>query len=88
LEADALKLGHAIGAPKLLFTAIPTAKLEEWCQTYGGEKLKIQRALEAEKVAVKKADFPICAPVQPLNHLTVMIEVTFPSVGYNFGAMM
>jgi methionyl-tRNA synthetase len=54
-EVDTLKPGHVIGAPKLLFTAIPIAKLEEWREAYGGEELQKQKALEAEKAAAKKA---------------------------------
>jgi methionyl-tRNA synthetase len=54
-ESDALKPGHAIGEPKLLFTAIPTAKIEEWRLLYGGEELQRQKRLEAEKAAAKKA---------------------------------
>ncbi|KAL2024694.1 hypothetical protein VTK56DRAFT_6895 [Thermocarpiscus australiensis] len=54
-EADALKPGHAIGAPELLFANIPAAKVEEWREAYGGEELRLQKALEAEKAAAKKA---------------------------------
>lgn len=53
-EADALKPGHAIGTPELLFTTIPAAKVEEWRDAYGGEELRKQKALEAEKAAAKK----------------------------------
>lgn len=54
-EADFLKPGHVIGQPKLLFSQIPTSKLEEWRLAYGGEELKKLKALEAEKAAAKKA---------------------------------
>ncbi|PGH23152.1 methionine-tRNA ligase [Polytolypa hystricis UAMH7299] len=54
-DAAALKPGHALGEPKLLFTQIPTAKLEEWRLAYGGEELRRQKAVEAEKAAAKKA---------------------------------
>ncbi|KAL2127375.1 hypothetical protein VTI74DRAFT_10834 [Chaetomium olivicolor] len=53
-EADALKPGHAIGTPELLFANIPTAKIEEWRDAFGGEELRKQKALEAEKAAAKK----------------------------------
>jgi methionyl-tRNA synthetase len=54
-EVDALKPGHAIGEPELLFTNIPAAKIEEWRDAYGGEELRKQKELEAEKAAAKKA---------------------------------
>ncbi|KAL1984601.1 hypothetical protein VTN96DRAFT_8903 [Rasamsonia emersonii] len=54
-EVDALKPGHVIGEPKLLFTRIPTEKIEEWREAYGGEELRRLKALEAEKAAAKKA---------------------------------
>ncbi|ROT34598.1 methionyl-tRNA synthetase [Sodiomyces alkalinus F11] len=47
--------GHVIGTPSPLFTPIPTAKIEEWQLAYGGEELKRQKALQAEKAAAKKA---------------------------------
>jgi methionyl-tRNA synthetase len=47
--------GHAIGEPKALFSIIPAAKLEEWRDLYGGEELKRQKALAAEKAAAKAA---------------------------------
>jgi methionyl-tRNA synthetase len=53
--ADALKPGQKLGEPKLLFSAIPASKLEEWRDAFGGEELKKQKAIEAEKAAAKKA---------------------------------
>lgn len=54
-EADALKPGHAIGTPELLFANIPAAKIEEWRDAFGGEELRKQKEAEAEKAAAKKA---------------------------------
>jgi methionyl-tRNA synthetase len=54
-EADSLKPGHAIGTPELLFANIPAAKIEEWREAFGGEELRKQKELEAEKAAAKKA---------------------------------
>jgi len=54
-EPDALKPGHVIGTPKLLFTVIPATWLEEWREVYCGEDLRRQKALEAEKATAKKA---------------------------------
>lgn len=54
-EANALKPGHAIGEPELLFANIPAAKVEEWREAYGGEELRKQKQIEAEKAAAKKA---------------------------------
>jgi methionyl-tRNA synthetase len=54
-EANALKPGHAIGTPELLFSTIPAAKVEEWREAFGGEELRKQKELEAEKAAAKKA---------------------------------
>lgn len=53
--ADDLKPGHKLGAPKLLFTQIPASKVEEWREAYGGEEVRKQKALAAEKAAEKKA---------------------------------
>ncbi|RFU27260.1 hypothetical protein B7463_g9079, partial [Scytalidium lignicola] len=53
--SDALKPGHTIGEPQLLFSTIPLAKLEEWREAFGGEELRKLKALEAEKAAAKKA---------------------------------
>jgi methionyl-tRNA synthetase len=47
--------GHTIGTPSPLFSIIPAAKLEEWRDLYGGEELKRQKALAAEKAAAKAA---------------------------------
>lgn len=52
---DSIPGGHAIGTPAPLFKIIPAAKLEEWRDAYGGEELKKQKALQAEKAAAKKA---------------------------------
>lgn len=54
-EVDALKPGHAIGTPELLFSNIPAAKIEEWREAFGGEELRRQKQIEAEKAAAKKA---------------------------------
>jgi methionyl-tRNA synthetase len=54
-EVDALKPGHAIGTPELLFTNIPAAKIDEWRDAFGGEELRRQKEIEAEKTAAKKA---------------------------------
>ncbi|EGS20831.1 methionyl-tRNA synthetase-like protein [Thermochaetoides thermophila DSM 1495] len=54
-EANTLKAGHTIGTPELLFSTIPAAKIEEWRDAFGGEELRKQKALEAEKAAAKKA---------------------------------
>jgi methionyl-tRNA synthetase len=53
--ADLVKSGQRLGEPKLLFTAIPASKLDEWREAFGGEELKMQKAAEAEKAAAKKA---------------------------------
>ncbi|KAK4225567.1 putative methionyl-tRNA synthetase, cytoplasmic [Podospora fimiseda] len=54
-EADALKPGHVLGTPELLFSNIPAAKIEEWREAYGGEELKKLKEIEAQKAAAKKA---------------------------------
>jgi len=54
-EADLVKPGQKLGEPKLLFSAIPAGKLDEWRETFGGEELRLQKAAEAEKAAAKKA---------------------------------
>ena len=53
--ADDLKPGHKLGEPKLLFSQIPASKVEEWREAYGGEEVRKQKALAAEKAAAKKA---------------------------------
>lgn len=53
-EANALRPGHAVGTPELLFTNIPAAKINEWRDAYGGEELRKQKEAEAEKAAAKK----------------------------------
>ncbi|OKL58447.1 putative methionine--tRNA ligase, cytoplasmic [Talaromyces atroroseus] len=52
---SALKPGHKLGESKLLFSVIPAAKIEEWREAFGGEEVRKQKALEAEKAAAKKA---------------------------------
>lgn len=52
---DTIKPGQKIGEPKLLFTQIPASKLVEWREAFGGEEVRKQKALEAEKAAAKKA---------------------------------
>jgi len=54
-EVDALKPGHAIGEPELLFANIPAAKIDEWRDAFGGEELRKQKEAEAAKAAAKKA---------------------------------
>jgi len=54
-EADALKPGHAVGTPELLFANIPASKIDEWRDAFGGEELRKQKEIEAEKAAAKKA---------------------------------
>jgi len=54
-NSDALKPGHAVGTPELLFANIPAAKIEEWREAFGGEELRKQKEIEAEKAAAKKA---------------------------------
>ncbi len=53
--ADTIKPGHAIGKAESLFSVIPQAKVDEWRDMYGGEELRKQKELEAEKAAAKKA---------------------------------
>lgn len=57
---DAIKPGHKLGAPALLFSQIPATKVEEWREAYGGEearKAREEKAREAaEKAAKRKAD--------------------------------
>ncbi|KAI5464653.1 tRNA synthetases class I (M)-domain-containing protein [Mariannaea sp. PMI_226] len=53
--ADLVKPGQKIGEPKLLFTQIPASQIEEWREAFGGEEIRKQKALEAEKAAAKKA---------------------------------
>ncbi|KAL2271490.1 hypothetical protein VTJ83DRAFT_861 [Remersonia thermophila] len=54
-EIDALKPGHAIGTPELLFSTIPAAKIEEWRDAFGGEELRKEKEAEAAKAAARKA---------------------------------
>ncbi|KAI0535392.1 tRNA synthetases class I (M)-domain-containing protein [Xylaria digitata] len=53
--ANTLEPGQKIGKPTLLFSQIPAARAEEWRETFGGDELKKQKAVEAEKAAAKKA---------------------------------
>lgn len=52
--ATDLPAGHTLGEPKALFSLIPAAKIDEWRDAFGGEELKAQKRLEAEKAAAKK----------------------------------
>ncbi|KAL1895762.1 hypothetical protein Cpir12675_003095 [Ceratocystis pirilliformis] len=54
-DATAIKAGHVIGEPKLLFSVIPASKIEEWKDAYGGDELRRQKQEQAEKLALKKA---------------------------------
>lgn len=53
--AGNIAAGHKIGEPALLFTQIKPEKEEEWREAYGGEEVKRQKALAAEKKAAKAA---------------------------------
>lgn len=53
--ADTIKAGQPIGKAESLFSIIPTAKADEWRDMYGGEELRKQKQIEAEKAAAKKA---------------------------------
>ncbi|KAF2835075.1 methionyl-tRNA synthetase [Patellaria atrata CBS 101060] len=46
--------GHRIGTPAYLFTQIKPAMEEVWREMYGGEEVKKQKALAAEKARAKK----------------------------------
>ncbi|KAI1168669.1 methionyl-tRNA synthetase-like protein [Nemania serpens] len=52
---DSLKPGEKLGTPTLLFSQIPAGRAAEWQEMFGGDELKKQKALEAEKAAAKKA---------------------------------
>jgi methionyl-tRNA synthetase len=52
---DSVPAGHEIGTPAPLFSRIPSSNLEEWKKVYGGEELRRQKTLQAEKAAAKKA---------------------------------
>ncbi|KFA60999.1 hypothetical protein S40285_02729 [Stachybotrys chlorohalonatus IBT 40285] len=54
-DFTSIPAGHTIGEPSPLFSIIPAAKLDEWRDLYGGEELKRQKALAAEKAAAKAA---------------------------------
>ncbi|POS78966.1 methionyl-tRNA synthetase [Diaporthe helianthi] len=51
---DAIKPGHKLGTPKLLFTQIPAAKVDEWRDAYGGEEVKKTKELAARKAEEKR----------------------------------
>lgn len=53
--ADTIKSGQAIGKAEALFSIIPASKADEWRDMYGGDELRKQKQLEAEKAAAKKA---------------------------------
>ena len=53
--ADVIKPGHTLGTAELLFSVIPQTKIDEWRDMFGGEELRKQKQLEAEKAAAKKA---------------------------------
>jgi methionyl-tRNA synthetase len=53
-DPASLPSGHTLGEPKALFTLIPASKIEEWREAYGGEELRAQKLLAAEKAAAKK----------------------------------
>ena len=54
-DGTIIKPGQPIGEPKLLFTQIPASQLDQWREAFGGEEIRKQKALEAEKTAAKKA---------------------------------
>ncbi|KAF7544482.1 hypothetical protein G7Z17_g9900 [Cylindrodendrum hubeiense] len=54
-SGDIVKPGQAIGEPKLLFSQIPASQIDKWREDFGGEEIRKQKALEAEKAAAKKA---------------------------------
>ncbi|KAK7749510.1 hypothetical protein SLS53_000085 [Cytospora paraplurivora] len=51
---DGIKPGHKLGTPKLLFTQIPAAKVEEWREAYGGEEVRKAKELAAKKAEEKR----------------------------------
>lgn len=54
-QFDKVPGGQKIGTPEPLFSVIPASKVDEWREAFGGEELKKQKAIEAEKAAAKKA---------------------------------
>lgn len=54
-DTKLLKPGDKIGEPKLLFSNIPASKVEEWREAFGGDEVRKQKELAAEKAAAKKA---------------------------------
>ena len=54
-DMQALRPGHKVGEPKLLFATIPATKVEEWREAFGGEEVRRQKELAAKKAAAKKA---------------------------------
>ncbi|TLD28690.1 hypothetical protein PspLS_03204 [Pyricularia sp. CBS 133598] len=53
-KGDSLTPGTPLGEPERPFAQIPASKLEEWREAFGGEELRKQKQLEAEKAAAKK----------------------------------
>ncbi|KAH7157599.1 tRNA synthetases class I (M)-domain-containing protein [Dactylonectria estremocensis] len=54
-SGDIVKPSQAIGEPKLLFSQIPASQIEQWREAFGGEEVRKQKALQAEKAAANKA---------------------------------
>ncbi|KLU88622.1 methionyl-tRNA synthetase [Magnaporthiopsis poae ATCC 64411] len=54
-KADMLEAGKPIGKPERPFAVIDASKVDEWREAFGGEELRKQKAIEAEKAAAKKA---------------------------------
>lgn len=51
---NALKPGHKLGTPELLFTQIPTAKIDEWREAYGGEEARKEKEAAAKLAEEKR----------------------------------
>lgn len=51
---DALKPGHRLGAPELLFSQIPAAKIDEWREAYGGEEARKEKEAAARLAEEKR----------------------------------
>lgn len=54
LATDALKPGHKLGTPELLFSQIPAAKIEEWREAYGGEEARKEKEAAAKLAEEKR----------------------------------
>ncbi|KAK7532083.1 methionyl-tRNA synthetase [Phyllosticta citribraziliensis] len=54
-KAGIIKPGHKIGKASYLFSQIKPEKEQEWREQFGGEEVKRQKQIEAEKKAAKKA---------------------------------